>query len=152
MVLRAPTVMVTLSSLPGPKPGSSARMSYRPGGSSMTLYVPAAPDTAVRVRPVSRLTTVTVAPGSTPPVASWRIPVISAVVARFWANAGMEKRETAIRTKQALTRSMDPPDAGGISVTVCLPGHFDRSSARDGRSDSCIIFSATWRENDVYSL
>ena len=151
-VRRAPTVIVTSSSLPAAKPGNSARMPYRPGGSRLTPYIPMGPDTAARVRPLSRLTTVTVTPGSTPPVASSSSPVISAVVARFWASAGMENRETAIRTKHAFSRSMDPLDAGGISVTVCLPGHFDRSSARDRRSDFYIIFSATCRGNGVDSL
>ena len=45
-VRRAPTVIVTLSSLPAAKPGNSARMSYPPGGSRRTLYVPMGPDTA----------------------------------------------------------------------------------------------------------
>src|SRR5262249_36935956 len=66
-------------------------------GSSEIRKPPCASVTDARVRLVSVQTALIVAPGSTAPVASATVPVMSPVV--FWATAGTATSQTSAQTK-----------------------------------------------------
>ena len=83
-----PSWRVTPSRVWLAKPWTLAVTLYVPGGRAGTLYSPCASLVAVRVRLVSRFTTVTVAAGRTAIDSSVTRPTRSAPVSRAWARTG----------------------------------------------------------------
>src|SRR4029077_16084910 len=86
-------------------PGSSTTTWYDPGGRSGSVYAPCWLVTADSVTPVATCVTVTVAPGTTAPVASLTVPV--SVPRIVWAHADASARtiDAARRMTEASHRT-----------------------------------------------
>src|SRR6185503_6714725 len=82
------------------KPLNSVDTEYRPGGSDGRRNSPAASVTPVRVRPLSRLRAVIVAPGMIAPLESLTVPLICAFCAKADGAHAIEMRNAANPTTQ----------------------------------------------------
>src|SRR6266487_825945 len=93
------------------KPGRFTSSRYGPTGRLGSVYEPFASVTVVRFKPVAVCVAVTSAPGSTPPLESFTMPVICAVDPACAYNSTLESRiAREPQTTSRRTRFIRPPE------------------------------------------
>src|SRR5439155_17471546 len=93
------------------KPGRFTSSRYGPTGRLGSVYEPFASVTVVRFKAVAVCVAVTSAPGSTPPLESFTMPVICAVDPACACNSTLESRiATEPQTTSRRTRFIRPPE------------------------------------------
>src|SRR5262249_32966679 len=97
----------------------SATSRYLPVGRDGAVYSPTASVTIVRVRPVPRLVSVTVAPGTAAPVLSVTVPSTVPVTACAATGRGIRLATTTRPSTTLFTFALHaPPERRGASPTI----------------------------------